>query len=90
MEETGVTVEILRLIEVSDVIHRRKDGRVASHHVLTVFLAQWTSGSAMAASDASAVAWAEMGELEKLPLLPGTASIVRTAVKFLPQQLSSD
>ena len=80
LEETGVTVEIERLVDVVDVISRNLDGTVCSHHALTVFAASWIQGEAVPGSDADAVLWVEPAKIGELPLLPGIAETIALAV----------
>lgn len=61
LEETGLEVEPVELIELLDRIHR--DGeRVRYHYVIADYLCRVTGGSLAAASDADAVRWVERSE----------------------------
>jgi 8-oxo-dGTP diphosphatase len=80
LEETGVTIAILGLVDTIDVINRGDDGVVRSHYALTVFLGRLISGEPQPSSDAAAVTWAEPSRLEQLPLLPGTSEAVQRAL----------
>jgi ADP-ribose pyrophosphatase YjhB (NUDIX family) len=75
-EETGVTCEILRLLDTIDVMHREPDGRISVHYAVSVFLGRWVSGSPAAASDASDAMWVRAADLASLPMTPGTADLV--------------
>jgi 8-oxo-dGTP diphosphatase len=79
LEETGVTVEISRLVDSIDVINR-EDGSIRSHHALTVFLARLVSGVPQPGSDAAAVMWADPDRLRELRLIPGTREAVERAL----------
>jgi mutator protein MutT len=64
-EETGLTVEVLQLIELLDRIHRLKEdqgARVRYHYVIADYLCRVTGGPLHAASDADAVRWVEREE----------------------------
>jgi mutator protein MutT len=64
-EETGLTVEVLQLIELLDRIHRLKEdqgARVRYHYVIADYLCRVTGGQLHAASDADAVRWVEREE----------------------------
>ncbi|MGA3265128.1 MAG: NUDIX hydrolase [Terracidiphilus sp.] len=60
-EETGLTVEVIELIELVDRIVR--DGEcVRYHYVIADYLCRVVSGDLQAASDADAVRWVERAE----------------------------
>ena len=75
-EETGVTCEIVRLLDTIDVIHRDADGRTTLHFAVSVFLGRWIAGVPAAASDASDARWVSAGDLAGLPMTPGTGDLV--------------
>lgn len=75
-EETGVTCEIVRLLDTIDVIHREADGRISVHYAVSVFLGRWIAGTPAAASDASDARWVRAGDLASLPMTPGTGDLV--------------
>ena len=58
LEETGLIVEPVELIELLDRIHREED-RVRYHYVIADYLCRVTGGVLLAASDADEVRWAE-------------------------------
>jgi 8-oxo-dGTP diphosphatase len=61
MEETGLTVEPVELIELLDRIHREGE-RVRYHYVIADYLCRVVGGALQAATDADAVRWAERAE----------------------------
>jgi ADP-ribose pyrophosphatase YjhB (NUDIX family) len=61
LEETGLTVEPLELVELLDRIHR-VDERVRYHYVIADYLCRVSGGELKAASDADAVRWVERAE----------------------------
>jgi ADP-ribose pyrophosphatase YjhB (NUDIX family) len=61
MEETGLDVEPLELIELLDRIHREGE-RVRFHYVIADYLCRVTGGKLQAASDADAVRWVQRAE----------------------------
>jgi 8-oxo-dGTP diphosphatase len=78
LEETGLVVEPLQLIELVDRIHRDGD-RVRYHYVIADYLCRVVSGKLCAASDADAVRWVERAELNShsaLVLDPVTVSVI--------------
>jgi len=61
LEETGLIVEPIELVELLDRIHREGD-RVRYHYVIADYLCRVVSGELKAASDADAVRWVEPAE----------------------------
>jgi mutator protein MutT len=61
LEETGLTVQPVELIELLDRIHR-EETRVRYHYVIADYLCRVTAGEPIAGSDATAVRWAERAE----------------------------
>jgi 8-oxo-dGTP diphosphatase len=64
MEETGVNVQPLAVVDVVDLIER-VDQRVRYHYTLIDVLAAWVDGEAIAGADAAEAQWAERAEVEK-------------------------
>ena len=64
LEETGLVVEALELIEIIDRIHREGD-RVRYHYVIADYLCRVVGGELQAASDAEAVRWVERTEWQR-------------------------
>ena len=60
-EETGLTVELVELVELLDRIHREGE-RVRYHYVIADDLCRVVGGELKAASDADAVRWVERAE----------------------------
>ena len=64
-EETGLTVEVLELIDLLDRVHRQaspEGERVRYHYVIADYLCRVVGGALQAASDADAVRWVERAE----------------------------
>jgi 8-oxo-dGTP diphosphatase len=61
LEETGLIVEPVELIEILERIHRHED-RVQFHYVIADYLCRVIGGTLQAASDADAVRWIERSE----------------------------
>lgn len=76
-EETGITIEVLGLVDVVDSIHRDEDGRVRYHYTLADVFARAAGGDAAPAGDATETAWFDPGRLP--PLWPETERIIRLA-----------
>lgn len=78
MEETGLLVEPVELVELLDRIHR-EDDRVRYHYVIADYLCRVTGGALQAASDAVAARWVERAEWSNdsaLALDPVTARVI--------------
>ena len=84
-EETGIKARIVRLLDCIDVIQRSRSGEVETHYVLSVFGAQWVSGTAVAASDVSEVRWVRPGEIDGLAMTPGTGELIKRVVPVLTE-----
>ena len=84
-EETGINAKIVRLLDCIDVIYKSRTGQVESHYVLTVFGAQWVSGTAIANSDASEVCWVRPTDLHKFAMTPGTGELIKRVVPALTE-----
>ncbi len=61
LEETGLAVEPVDLVELVDRIHREGE-RVRYHYVIADYLCRVVGGTLRAASDADAVRWVERTE----------------------------
>lgn len=78
MEETGLLVEPVEVVELLDRIHR-EDDRVRYHYVIADYLCRVTGGALQAASDAAAARWVERAEWSNdsaLALDPVTARVI--------------
>jgi ADP-ribose pyrophosphatase YjhB (NUDIX family) len=79
MEETGVEIEIIGLVDVVDSIRRDGDGQVEFHYTLVDLAAEWLSGEARPGSDADGVRWVPIAEIDDLGLWSETVRIVKQA-----------
>jgi 8-oxo-dGTP diphosphatase len=75
LEETGLHVKPVVMVEVFDRIARDSTGRVQYHYVLVDFLCKVTGGIAACGSDAIGLRWAALGELNEV------ASFTREVIK---------
>jgi len=66
-EETGLEIELLGVTAVIDLIDREQE-RILYHYTVIDFLAEWRSGTPVAADDAEAVGWFTLDELAGLDL----------------------
>lgn len=83
MEETGVEIEIVGLIDVFDAVRRDDAGRVHTHYTLVDFAARWRSGEARPGDDAMAARWVPLAELPSLGLWSETVRAIRQATTLL-------
>lgn len=80
LEETGLVVEPVDVVEAFDRISQDAEGRVRFHYVLVDFLCRVVGGSLACASDAVEARWA--GEAELGGLTPLTIEVIRKALKM--------
>lgn len=66
LEETGLVVEPVAMVDVVDRMARDEAGRVQFHYVLVDYLCRVVGGSAACASDAVGLRWAAMDELDEV------------------------
>jgi 8-oxo-dGTP diphosphatase len=79
LEETGMQVRVLGLVEVFERIIRDDSGRTKYHFVIADYLCEALSGEARAASDVTDVAWATEVELAQYSLTPTAMRIIARA-----------
>jgi len=78
LEETGLTVEEPRLVDLVYQVDRDEEGKVKYHFVIIDYLVKVKSGKPVAASDAEELRWVALDEVEAYNL---TASFRRFFVK---------
>jgi 8-oxo-dGTP diphosphatase len=76
-EETGLEVEVGRLIDVVDAIVTDTTGRLRNHYTLIDFRCDWVAGVAKASSDARDVKWVRPDEVDDLVSWEETKRIIR-------------
>ena len=79
-EECGLAVRLHGLVGFVDRIVRDAAGRVQYHYVLLDFLATPESGTACAGSDARALRWTTLEELDRLETTEGLEAMIRRAL----------
>ena len=79
LEETGLTIEVVELVDVVDSITRDAEDRVRYHYTLVDVRAEWRAGEAVAGDDAEAVAWAPLDDLARYDLWAETERVIRLA-----------
>ena len=93
LEETGLTVAPLGLVELLDrIIQDEESGRVRYHYVLIDFACRATGGSPLAGSDADEVRWVERAALDQYGVAPITVRVIEKAfgVGQVRKRMSSD
>jgi len=78
-EETGVTAELLHLVDIVDAIRRDAAGAVNFHYAIACFTGPWRAGEPKAQSDALAARWASLAELGDLTMTEGTLAVIAKA-----------
>ena len=86
LEETGLTVKVIELIEVFDRIYVESTAGASEakkgprfHYVIVDYLCERVSGEAVAGSDVTDVAFASEEELEKYSLTETATRILKKA-----------
>ncbi|MEN3048154.1 MAG: NUDIX hydrolase [Candidatus Caldarchaeales archaeon] len=75
-EETGLEVEVIRVVDVVDVFWRAEDGSVVEHFVIVDFLCDVVGGSLAAGSDALEARWFGPDEVEGLEMTESTRAFL--------------
>jgi ADP-ribose pyrophosphatase YjhB (NUDIX family) len=79
-EETGITAEIEGFVDNVEFAAKDDDGRPVTWR-LAMFYGCYSGGFLRPGSDASAANWVAIGDLEKLGLTEGTATLIRLAAR---------
>ena len=85
LEETGLQVEVLQLVELVDRIVRDPQGAVQFHYVLADFLCRVTGGTLCCASDAVDLRWVAREELNshgRYKIAPFTVAVIEKAFRI--------
>ena len=79
MEETGVEVNELTLIDVIDIIVPDEEGKILYHFIVADYRAHWKSGECSPGDDAQDVQWFNLNKLGSISLLYKTRKIILKA-----------
>ena len=82
-EETGITVDVVGLIEVLDSRVPGPNGEIAHHHVLIDYTARALSSDVRAGDDAADARFVKMSELGAFQLWSETLRIIRKSAEQL-------
>ena len=78
LEETGLEIELERVLVVVDRIERDGEGLVLYHYIIIDYLARPMGGRLQAGDDADGVVWAELADLDRLEMTEPAREIART------------
>ena len=79
LEETGVKVDQLLLVDVADAIIPDVEGKIKYHYTLVDYMGQWQSGESRPGDDAQEVRWVRLNEISSYSILEKTMNIVQNA-----------
>jgi ADP-ribose pyrophosphatase YjhB (NUDIX family) len=79
LEETGLEVRILEVVEVFESIRPDAAGRTEYHYVLIDYLCEKTGGELRAGDDVSRAAWVARERLAEYAVTPGTQAVIEKA-----------
>jgi 8-oxo-dGTP diphosphatase len=79
MEETGVRVRVLELIEIYEKVMRDEENRPQYHFVILDYACEVVEGTARAGGDVTEVKWASEQELDALALTGAAKRVIRRA-----------
>lgn len=79
LEETGIEVKVLDLIEVFDRIFRDASGKIQYHFVIVDYLCEALSGEASPASDVTHTAWVTQEDLQAYNLTEAATRVLTRA-----------
>jgi len=79
MEETGVEVNELTLVDVIDIIVPDEEGKILYHYIVTDYRTRWLSGECSPGDDAQDVQWFNLNKLGSISLLDKTRKIILKA-----------
>jgi ADP-ribose pyrophosphatase YjhB (NUDIX family) len=80
LEETGLEVEPLSVVEIFERIMPDREGRVEYHYVLVDYLCKLIGGRLGAASDVSRAEWVPRSELRNYRITEGTLAVIEKAI----------
>jgi 8-oxo-dGTP diphosphatase len=87
LEETGIEVKVLELIEVFERINLDGEGKARYHYVVLDYLCEAVRGEARAGSDVTDVAWASPAELAQYALTETATRVVLKAFDIAREHL---
>ena len=85
VEETGVTIDGLTLVDVVDLIRRDSQGNLTRHYTLIDYAARYVAGTPTPGGDADAIKWVPAKDISNHVEWSETIRIVTEAVTKLAQ-----
>jgi len=82
LEETGLQISLIGLIDVINSIYPDPDGRIRFHYTLVDFAATVTGGTLTPGSDAMDARWFNRQDVAALDLWPETERAIALALEF--------
>ena len=79
LEETGLKVDQLLLVDVVDAIIPDVEGKIKYHYTLVDYMGQWLSGESRPGDDAQEVRSVLLNEISAYSLLEKTMNIIQRA-----------
>jgi len=83
LEETGLIVEPVELLELVERIFPAPDGRIRYHYVVADYFCRWQGGNLNAASDALEAAWFSREDLGRLQIGRSIMRVLQKALDYL-------
>ena len=83
LEETGVSAEPPRLVDVHEVLLRDAGQRLIAHYLIIVYCARWRAGEPVPRDDAANARFVPLRELDRYPLTDGLADLIARARALL-------
>jgi 8-oxo-dGTP diphosphatase len=81
LEETGLEIDPLGVIEIFERIIRDEAGAPEYHYVLIDYICRVTGGALQAGDDVCRVEWVLRRDLEKLQITEGTLGVIEKAYR---------
>jgi len=81
LEETGLEIRPLGVLEIFERIMRDTGGRAEYHYVLIDYVCRVTGGTLRAGDDAARVEWVRRADLSQLQITEGTLAVIEKAFR---------
>ena len=81
-EETMLDVSVGPIIETFDRVHRDEHGRIRYHFVIVDFVCWPTGGDAAPGSDADAVAWVRVNEIDDYAVNAHAKAVIEKGLSY--------
>ena len=83
MEETGLEIEPVSVVEIFERIMRDADGAAEYHYVLVDYLCRVTGGALTPGDDVSKALWVDRTSLQQYRITEGTLPVIEKAFNSL-------